>query len=140
MTSIIKVDTIQNKAGSTSLAANKLPDMLSGSSKSWCNFNGTGTVAIRDSFNVSSLTDQGTGGYHINFTSNMGNTDYVTTGYSNGHSATNNFYSNLYVALATAHSPVSATTASYTTMVVFEAGVGARDGSVCFTAVHGDLA
>lgn len=35
--------------------------------KAWVNFNGTGTVAIRDSFNVSSITDIATGVYDINF-------------------------------------------------------------------------
>ena len=57
MTSIIKVDEIQNKAGSTSLAANKLPDMLSGSAKTWVDFTTITTTAVRDSFNVASLTD-----------------------------------------------------------------------------------
>jgi hypothetical protein len=36
-------------------------------SHAWINFNGTGTVAIRTSFNVSSLTDNGTGDYTITF-------------------------------------------------------------------------
>lgn len=43
----------------------------------WVNFNGTGTVAIRDSFNVSSITDNGTGNYTVNFSANMANTNYV---------------------------------------------------------------
>ena len=42
----------------------------------WVNFNGTGTVAIRGSENISSLTDQGTGNYIINFTNNMANSLY----------------------------------------------------------------
>lgn len=49
-----------------------------GVAKAWVNFNGTGTVAIRDSFNVSSITDNGTGDYDINFTNNMANVDYTT--------------------------------------------------------------
>ncbi len=47
--------------------------------KAWVNFNGTGTVAIKDSFNVSSITDNGTGDYDINFTSAFSNTNYVCT-------------------------------------------------------------
>ena len=39
--------------------------------KSWINFNGSGTIAIRDSFNVSSIADEGTGQYQVNFTNNM---------------------------------------------------------------------
>lgn len=42
----------------------------------WVNFNGTGTVAIRDSFNVSSITDNGTGDYTVNFATPMANSNY----------------------------------------------------------------
>ena len=44
----------------------------------WVNFNGTGTIAIRDSENVSSLTDDGVGDAVINFATNMANTNFVT--------------------------------------------------------------
>ena len=43
----------------------------------WVNFNGTGTVAIRDSFNVSSITDNGTGDYTVNFATSMNNANYA---------------------------------------------------------------
>lgn len=49
---------------------------MNGIAKAWVNFNGTGTVAIRDSFNVSSITDLGTGRYTINFTTAMPNANY----------------------------------------------------------------
>lgn len=45
--------------------------------KAWVNFNGTGTVAIRDEFNVSSIDDNGTGLYDINFTSSMADANYA---------------------------------------------------------------
>lgn len=51
-----------------------------GVAKAWVNFNGTGTIAIRDSYNVSSLTDIGTGDYDINFTNAMANANYATAG------------------------------------------------------------
>ena len=44
----------------------------------WVNFNGTGTSAIRDSENVSSITDISTGRYYVNFATNMANTNYAT--------------------------------------------------------------
>lgn len=44
--------------------------------RAWVNFNGTGTVAIRASGNVSSITDNGTGDYTINFTTAMPDADY----------------------------------------------------------------
>ena len=44
--------------------------------RAWVNFSGTGAVAIRDSGNVSSITDNGTGNYTINFTTNMQDSNY----------------------------------------------------------------
>jgi hypothetical protein len=46
------------------------------SARAWVNFNGTGTVAIRASGNVSSITDNGVGLYTINFTTSMPDTNY----------------------------------------------------------------
>jgi hypothetical protein len=43
----------------------------------WVNFNGTGTVAIRSSYNVSSITDNGTGIYTVNFTTAMSDANYA---------------------------------------------------------------
>jgi hypothetical protein len=47
--------------------------------RAWVNFNGTGTVAIRSSGNVTSITDNGTGNYTINFTTAMPDTNYAVT-------------------------------------------------------------
>jgi len=44
--------------------------------RAWVNFNGTGTVAIRASGNVSSITDNGTGEYTVNFTTAMEDANY----------------------------------------------------------------
>jgi hypothetical protein len=44
--------------------------------RAWVNFNGTGTVAIRGSGNVSSITDNGTGLYTVNFSTAMPDTNY----------------------------------------------------------------
>jgi hypothetical protein len=46
--------------------------------RAWVNFNGTGTVAIRASGNVSSITDNGTGVYTVNFTTSMPDANYAT--------------------------------------------------------------
>lgn len=48
--------------------------------RAWVNFNGTGTVAIRASGNVSSITDNGTGDYTVNFESEMPDSNYVVNG------------------------------------------------------------
>jgi hypothetical protein len=52
--------------------------------RAWVNFNGTGTVAIRASGNVSSITDNGTGDYTLNFTTAMGDANYAVMSFSNG--------------------------------------------------------
>jgi len=70
--STLRVDTIQNAAGTDS------PISVPGTAKAWVNFNGTGTVAIRASYNVSSITDNGTGNYNVNFTTAMADTNYAT--------------------------------------------------------------
>jgi hypothetical protein len=44
--------------------------------RAWVNFNGTGTVAIRASGNVSSITDNNTGDYTVNFTTAMPDVNY----------------------------------------------------------------
>ena len=46
--------------------------------KAWVNFNGTGTVAIRAGYNVSSITDNATGTYTVNFTVDMSDNNYAT--------------------------------------------------------------
>ena len=51
--------------------------------KAWVNFNGTGTVAIRASGNVTSVTDNGTGDYTINFTTAMTDANYSSL-FTNG--------------------------------------------------------
>jgi hypothetical protein len=51
--------------------------------RAWVNFNGSGTVAIRGSGNVSSITDNSTGNYTVNFATDMPDTNYSTVqGYS----------------------------------------------------------
>jgi hypothetical protein len=64
--------------------------------RAWVNFNGTGTVAIRASGNVSSITDNGVGQYTINFTSAMPDTNYsasILGGGGNAYPCTSNVFS-----------------------------------------------
>jgi len=77
--STLKVATIQDTSGNNSSTPAQVAE---GRAKAWVNFNGTGTVAIRDDFNFSSVTDNGTGLYTLNFTTNMANANYavVTSG------------------------------------------------------------
>lgn len=72
--STLKVNEIQDTSGGSSNLT------IPGAAKAWVNFNGTGTVAIRDDLNVSSITDNGAGDYTINFTTAIGNTNYAMVG------------------------------------------------------------
>ena len=72
----IKADTLTHSTAG-SLATNFV---VEGSAKVWINFNGTGTIATRDSFNVTSITDGGTGLYTVTYTNSLGNVNYSTTG------------------------------------------------------------
>jgi hypothetical protein len=54
--------------------------------RAWVNFNGTGTVAIRASFNVTSITDGGTGVYTLNFTNAFSDISYSIVGAANTQS------------------------------------------------------
>ena len=74
--STAKFDTLSNLAGTQSVP---VATVAQGSAKAWVNFNGTGTVAIRASFNVSSITDNGTGVYTLNFTNALPDANYAYT-------------------------------------------------------------
>jgi hypothetical protein len=86
--STLVAQTISNGTVSTSSA-----NVIQGSAKAWVNFNGTGTVAIRASYNVSSITDGGTGVYTVNFTNALPDANYSwasvsgSTGVANGFTA-----------------------------------------------------
>jgi hypothetical protein len=74
--STAKFDTLSNLAGSLSVP---VATVAQGTARAWVNFNGTGTVAIRASFNVTSITDNGTGDYTVNFTNAMVDANYAVT-------------------------------------------------------------
>jgi hypothetical protein len=80
-TGISSIGTLTGVTSISSAAANTPVVMQdSGSNtntcRAWVNFNGTGTVAIRASFNVTSITDNGTGDYTVNFTVAMPDANY----------------------------------------------------------------
>lgn len=103
MTTIINADTsnglkltsdtsgvVEIQSGGTKVAEINASGVLSANSgygsvapvygvRAWVSFNGTGTVAIRGSANVSSITDNGTGDYTVNFTTSMPDTNYAAT-------------------------------------------------------------
>ena len=74
--------------------------------KAWVNFDGTNTVSIRGSGNVTSITDNGTGYYTVNMTNALADANYSFTGASGGLNSTSNgavySYDQLYTKTTTA--------------------------------------
>jgi len=74
--STLRCTNLQDTSGGNSLTTAQI---YNGAAKAWVNFNGTGTVAIRASYNVSSITDNGVGDYTVNFTSALADANYVAS-------------------------------------------------------------
>ncbi len=78
----VRVTTLADSSGSNDSTP---AEIASGRAKAWVNFNGTGTVAIRDSYNVASITDHAEGRYEVVFTNAMSNINYcVSSGQGSG--------------------------------------------------------
>ena len=72
--STLKVNTIQDASGGNASTSEQIAQ---GRCKVWMNMNGEPAESIRDSFNVSSFTDNGTGDFVVNFATAMANANYV---------------------------------------------------------------
>ena len=85
MASELKVNTLTGVSTAGSIAVtgegnSTTTNLQQGLAKSWINFNGTGTIAARDSFNHSGLTDVSAGNHTVTMSSAMGNVNYSFTG------------------------------------------------------------
>ena len=95
--------------------------------RAWVNFNGTGTVAIRGSANVSSITDNGVGDYTVNFTNSMPDTNYAFFAGAQANGVANGPMLDLFAVGATASARFR----------VFSQAAAAMDSPVCtFMAVR----
>jgi len=129
MAGTIVADTLTHSTAG-SIATNYV---VEGSAKAWVNFNGTGTIAARDSLNVSSLDDNATGEYDANFSSSMDSVGYTWAISGRSGGTTPDFEAN------------SDPTTSY---LNFRAGAGtwngssyiAQDKTFAVVTIHGDLA
>jgi len=86
--SSLQVDNLQTYNSNPPVIKNVSGTEVGTFCRAWVNFNGTGTVAIRASFNVSSITDNGTGDYTVNFTNALADANYSAVG-STGPKGTN---------------------------------------------------
>ena len=78
--SSLQVDNIQSYNANPPVIKSSSGAEVGTFCRAWVNFNGTGTVAIRQSFNVSSITDNGVGDYTVNFTTAFPDTNYSYAG------------------------------------------------------------
>jgi hypothetical protein len=93
MASQLKVDTLTGvtTAGSivvTGEGNSTTTNLQQGLAKAWINFDGTGTIAIADSFNITSIADNNTGDYSVTIANDMANANYVHAGNSGGANGT----------------------------------------------------
>ena len=109
--------------------------VVNGSAKAWVNYTGVSSTSARDSLNISSLTDAGTGNtYPISFVSSMANDDYSGSYYQNSATATGsgnfqNSYGGGFGSFSTASFGNSAYGSS-----------GSTDSGNNYTTIFGDLA
>jgi len=85
----IRVGASNNSTGLTAGAGTKIADMSGNlfsatTAKAWVSIDGVGTVGANDSYNISSISDNGVGRYTINIDTNMVNTNYVVTAMCQG--------------------------------------------------------
>ena len=85
----LKTNTLTgtSTAGSIAVTAegnSTTTNLQQGLTKAWINLNGTGTIATRDSFNVSGITDDSTGRYTVSINNDMSNNDYAVLNYTSG--------------------------------------------------------
>ncbi len=97
--STLKINTLQAVAGGATVP---IADVINGTARAWVNFNGTGTVAIRASYNVAGITDNGVGDYTANFTTAMADTGYSAYGVCGNVSAIEHYLSGYNGAAPTA--------------------------------------
>jgi hypothetical protein len=112
---------------------------VSGVAAAWLSLNGD-TPAIRDSNNVASVTDNGTGDYTTNFSNSMGDANYGASGSCCGAGSVNSAL-NVVQINSSAYNVLSAPTASlFRTIVVHDVNSVKQDVDYLTLTVHGDLA
>tara|TARA_R100000951_G_scaffold85350_1_gene73020 strand:+ start:260 stop:667 length:408 start_codon:yes stop_codon:yes gene_type:complete len=134
--STVKAANLQNTGSGAPTFQNSSGTEIGQLCKAWVNFNGTGTVAIRDSFNVSSIADLGVGEYTINFTNALANANYAVAGSVGELGSTGNSDSFFGAARDTNYSDIQTTTSKRVTSC--SAGGLNTDRSVVLAIIIGD--
>ena len=93
--STIKVGTLLAADGSTTTQPS-IPALDQRMAKAWVKFRGLDTLAINDSYNVSSITDNGVGDYSVNFTTSMANANYSAVSSGSFYNWDSNYLTHSY--------------------------------------------
>jgi hypothetical protein len=119
-------DAIANAAGT-----GPIPMVGQSASKAWANFGCSGTVSIRDSLNLSSVTDNGTGLFTLNFSSGMVTNDFTIVGHSIVNSGYPSGVGSYYYDRTTTSADFNTSNSSHNSWI---------DTESCDFCLHGDLA
>ncbi len=131
MASELRVNTLKDASGNNSVA---LSTVAEGSAKTWVTKAADG-ASIPDSFNVSSLDDDGTGDFGVNFSSAMNNSSYaITTGADDAASDT------AVTACNSANGGYATGSAEFEVVYINATSARTNYDIYCFIAFHGDLA
>jgi len=122
----IRATTISDAAGTGPITLTK-----QSAAKAWIDFNGTGTVAIRDSFNTSSLTDNSGGDYTVSFATSFTNALFPMSGSCS-------YASGLWQPSVGSNHGTAKTTSLQNILVVYQSSV--TDTPWIELSWHGDLA
>ena len=117
----LRANTITHSDGSSAVTLTK-----QSASKAWVNWNAVGTVAIRDSINVSSIDDNGVGQFDVNYSNLFAIAGYCPTTAGAGGSGFSGVYDFTFQ------------TTAYVNIRYYAGGY--YDMNTCNTAIHGDLA
>ena len=133
MASLLKVDSLTGvtTAGSISVTGegnSTTTNLQQGLAKAWMDLNGSGTIALRDSNNIASVTDNTTGDYTASYTSAMSNANY---------SALNSCGVSSVITASVRQHTIAA--GSYR-LEMNETGGAAADSTFVHLGIHGDLA
>lgn len=90
--STVVVATVKSNSSSPPAFQNTSGTEIGTLCRAWVNFDGSGVVAIRAQFNVSSITDNGTGDYTVNFTNALADANYSFVATSSGQSGVRSWH------------------------------------------------
>jgi|TARA_Y100001937_G_scaffold105326_1_gene146084 hypothetical protein len=135
MASELRVNTLKDASGNNSVATSVIAE---GTAKAWSAFSATSTPASTDSNNIASITDNASGRFTMNYTSNMRAAKAYTISGHNADATDVTTYS--YGTQPHQDDDVTTSSAEVVTVYVTSNGSGISDKAFNSFLIHGDLA